>query len=218
MGWGRGEPAAGAACGSRRGGAHARGEERRARRVAEESETRLGGCGPEETAGWAGRETLGERPSGRGGRAGGEGPAASSAWMRNKAVGQARAPPARPAGGLRAGLAGAGRGEGGLRAPCRRPGERLGRPWEAVSAGPGSPAARGRGLHPSRALVTALVLPLRLRSPPPEASGGKAPGVPRHAPSRGGVRGCGPSGEVGRPRAASGTRGRVCAAVVSKMR
>uniref|UniRef100_M3YLH8 Uncharacterized protein n=1 Tax=Mustela putorius furo TaxID=9669 RepID=M3YLH8_MUSPF len=57
-----------------------------------------------------------------------------------------------------------------------------------------------------------------LGSLPPEASGGRAPGVPRHAPSRGGERGRRPSGEVGRPWAAAGPSGRVCAAVVSKMR
>lgn len=147
--------------------------------------------------GWAGRETLGGRPPGRGGRAGGQGSEASSARMRNKAVGQARAPPARPTGGLRAGPAAAVRG----------------RPAGPMPAG--AEWAGGRGLHPPRVLVTALVLTPRLGSPPPEVVGGRALGVPRHVPPRGGVRGRRPSEEVGRPRAAQRTRG---AAVVSKMR
>lgn len=109
--------------------------------MAEEPETRLGGCGPEETAGWARRETLGERPPGRGGRAGGEGPEESAAWMRNKAAGQARAPHVRPAGGLRADPPGEGRERPAGPLPA---GRRVGGPWEALSPGLGSAGARGR--------------------------------------------------------------------------
>lgn len=220
MGQRRRSERAGAPCGPWRGGAHARGAERQAPRVAEEPETRLGGCGPEQTASWAGpgrvgRETLGERPPGRGGRAGGEGPEASSARMRNKAAGQARAPP-RAAGRWAA----RGPGRGGARAACEpQAGGRA--TWPPLRGGVRRPrlsGGGGRGLHPPHVWVTALVLSLRSGSPPPEASEGKAPGVPWHAPSRGRVRGRRPSGEVGRARAAPGTSGRVCAAVVSKMR
>lgn len=118
--------------------------------------------------------------------------------MRNKAVGQARAPPARPTGGLRAGSAAAAQGRPAGPMPV---GGRVGE-------GTGTSSSPCFGDRPCPS-------PQVGQHHPPEASGGKARGVPRHVPPRGGVRGRRPSEEVGRPRAAPETSG---AAVVSKMR
>lgn len=187
-------------------------------------EGRSGGCrewlrsrkrASEGAAGWAGREALGNRPLGRGGRAGGEGPKATSARMRNKAVGLARAPPARPTGGLRA-------GRGGARAVAACGSHAGGRAsWPPLGGGVRWPGLSGRevtGLASSLCFGDGPCPPPRSSSSPPEAPGGEATGVPRHVPSRGGVRGRRPSGEVGRPRTAPGTSGRICAEAISKMR
>lgn len=170
--------------------------------MAGEPETRLGGCGPGETAGKAGnvrRAAPGAR-SRAGGRAG---PRASSARMRNKAAGQARVLPARPAGGLSAG-----RG-GGREARPAGP-EPVGS-WPPLGDGVRSAWAlrwlRGPGLHPPPCFGDRSCPPRQVGQPPSRSFWRTSPGCPPACPSLGGLRRRRPSGEVGRPR------GRVAALV-----